>query len=82
MLERACETVRVSDLAASATMEGVLAGAYLRECLEFDRFWAPHLPLSRQRTRWLDMLKTLIVDLGSEARPTGGKQRDRRTPLL
>ena len=40
--------------------------------LQLDRFWGPRLPASRQRTRWLDVLKTLatcqLVDPGSEWR--------------
>jgi transposase len=40
--------------------------------LELDRFWSPRLPPSRQGTRWLNVLKTLVtyrlIDPGSEWR--------------
>ena len=44
----------------------------LWERLELDRFWRVRLPVSRQGTRWLDVLKTLVcyqlIDPGSEWR--------------
>ncbi len=44
----------------------------LWEQLQLDRFWAPRLPPSRKGTRWLNVLKTLVVyrliDPGSEWR--------------
>ena len=40
------------------------------ERLDLDRFWRVRLPVSRQGTRWLDILKTLVcyqlIDPGSE----------------
>ena len=40
--------------------------------LDLDEFWSPHLPPSRQGTRWLNVVKTLVVyrliDPGSEWR--------------
>jgi hypothetical protein len=40
--------------------------------LQLDDFWSPRLPPSRQGTRWLNVLKTLVayrlIDLGSEWR--------------
>ena len=40
--------------------------------MELDRFWGPRLPVSRQGTRWLDVLKTQVcyqlIDPGSEWR--------------
>ena len=40
--------------------------------LRLDDFWSPRLPVSRERTRWLDVLKTLVayrlIDPGSEWR--------------
>lgn len=40
--------------------------------LQFDEFWAPRLPASREGTRWLNVLKTLVayrlLDPGSEFR--------------
>jgi len=40
--------------------------------LRLDEFWSPRLPVSREGTRWLDVLKTLVVyrliDPGSEWR--------------
>jgi transposase len=45
---------------------------YLWDQLQLDEFWAPRLPPSRQGTRWLNVLKTLVVyrliDPGSEWR--------------
>ena len=40
--------------------------------LRLDEFWAPRLPASREGTRWLNVLKTLVayrlIDPGSEFR--------------
>lgn len=40
--------------------------------LRLDEFWAPRLPVSREGTRWLNVLKTLVayrlIDPGSEFR--------------
>jgi transposase len=40
--------------------------------LRLDEFWSPRLPVSREGTRWLDVLKTLVtyrlIDPGSEWR--------------
>jgi hypothetical protein len=40
--------------------------------LRLDDFWSPRLPASREGTRWLDVLKTLVayrlIDPGSEWR--------------
>src|SRR6201993_2515621 len=45
---------------------------HLWDQLRLDDFWSPRLPASRQGTRWLNVLKTLVtyrlVDLGSEWR--------------
>ena len=44
----------------------------LWEQLELDRFWQPRLPVNRQGTRWLEVLKTQVcyqlIDPGSEWR--------------
>ena len=44
----------------------------LWEQLELDRFWQPRLPVSRQGTKWLEVLKTQVcyqlIDPGSEWR--------------
>ena len=44
----------------------------LWEQLELDRFWQPRLPMSRQGTKWLEVLKTQVcyqlIDPGSEWR--------------
>jgi hypothetical protein len=48
-----------------------LAGE-LWEQLQLDEFWSARLPPSRQGTRWLNVLKTLVayrlIDPGSEWR--------------
>jgi hypothetical protein len=48
-----------------------LAGELWRQ-LQLDEFWWPRLPPSRQGTRWLNVLKTLVayrlIDPGSEWR--------------
>jgi hypothetical protein len=44
----------------------------LLDQLQLDEFWSPRLPVSRQGTRWLNVLKTLVayrlIDPGSEWR--------------
>jgi hypothetical protein len=44
----------------------------LGDLLQLDAFWQPRLPPSRKRTRWLNVLKTLVayrlIDPGSEWR--------------
>ena len=44
----------------------------LRDQLRLDDFWSPRRPVSRQGTRWLNVLKTLVsyrlIDPGSEWR--------------
>jgi len=56
----------------SATNRALWLALTLWERLELDRFWGPRLPPSRQGTRWLDVLKTLVcyqlIDPGSEWR--------------
>ena len=74
--ELACETVRVKvgELAVRRPRQwgACWLALELWGRLELDRFWGPRLPVSRQGTRWLDVLKTLatyrLVDPGSEWR--------------
>src|ERR1700675_4407492 len=51
---------------------GCWLACHLWDQLELDEFWAPRLPPSRQGTRWLNVLKTLVtyrlIDPGSEWR--------------
>jgi hypothetical protein len=51
---------------------GCWLACHLWDQLELDEFWSPRLPLSRQGTRWLNVLKTLVayrlIDPGSEWR--------------
>jgi hypothetical protein len=53
-------------------MGRLLAGCHVWEQLRLDEFWSPRLPASREGTRWLDVLKTLVayrrIDPGSEWR--------------
>src|SRR5256714_3405789 len=55
---------------------------HLWDQLRLDDFWSPRLPASRQGTRWLNVLKTLVtyrlVDPGSEWRVR--RDRDARKP--
>ena len=74
--ELACEVVRIQvrDLSLHRARQwgACWLALTLWERLELDRFWAPRLPASRQGTRWLDVLKTLVcyqlIDPGSEWR--------------
>ena len=71
-----CEVVRirVRDLSLHRPRQwgACWLALALWERLELDRFWAPRLRPSRQGTRWLDVLKTLVcyqlIDPGSEWR--------------
>src|ERR1700693_4212560 len=51
---------------------GCWLACHLWDQLELDEFWAPRLPPSRQGTRWLNVLQTLVtyrlIDPGSEWR--------------
>ncbi len=51
---------------------GCWLACHLWDQLQLDEFWAPRLPPSRQATRWLNVLKTLVayrlIDPGSEWR--------------
>src|SRR5580704_2709122 len=51
---------------------GCWLACHLWDQLELDEFWSPRLPPSRQGTRWLNVLKTLVayrlIDPGSEWR--------------
>jgi transposase len=51
---------------------GCWLACHLWDQLELDEFWSPRLPASRQGTRWLNVLKTLVayrlIDPGSEWR--------------
>ena len=74
--ELACEVVRirVKDLSLHRPRQwgACWLALTLWDRLELDRFWAPRLRPSRQGTRWLDVLKTLVchqlIDPGSEWR--------------
>ena len=71
-----CEVVRirVKDLSLHRPRQwgACWLALVLWERLDLDRFWRPRLPVSRQGTRWLDVLKTLVsyhlIDPGSEWR--------------
>ena len=51
---------------------GCWLACHLWDQLQLDEFWSPRLPASRQGTRWLNVLKTLVayrlIDPGSEWR--------------
>ncbi len=72
-----CEVVRVRVRDPSLHRPRQWGACWLAptlwERLELDRFRGPRLPPSRQGTRWLDVLKTLVchrlIDPGSEWRP-------------
>jgi hypothetical protein len=72
----ACEVVqiRLSELSLHRPRQwgACWLALVLWEQLDLDGFWLPHLPPSRQGTRWLNVLKTLVVyrliDPGSEWR--------------
>ena len=71
-----CEVVRVRlkglRLRRARQWGACWLALVLWERLDLDRFWSPRLPPSRQGTRWLDVLKTLVcyqlIDPGSEWR--------------
>ncbi len=71
-----CETVRINvkDLSLHRPRQwgACWLALTLWDRLELDRFWGPRLPVSRQGTRWLDVLKTQVcyqlIDPGSEWR--------------
>ena len=71
-----CEVVRIELNALRLRRPRQWGGCWLAlllwERLELDRFWRERLPVSRQGTRWLDVLKTLVcyqlIDPGSEWR--------------
>ena len=48
---------------------GCWLACHLWDQLQLDEFWSPRLPVSRQGTRWLNVLKTLVayrlIDPGS-----------------
>ncbi len=66
--------VRLGDLQLQRPRQwgGCWLACQLWDQLELDAFWSPRLAASRQRTRWLNVLKTLVVyrllDPGSEWR--------------
>ena len=74
--ELECETVRINvkDLSLQRPRQwgACWLALTLWDRLELDRFWGPRLPVSRQGTRWLDVLKTQVcyqlIDPGSEWR--------------
>ena len=66
--------IRVGDLSVHRPRQwgACWLALTLWERLDLDRFWRPRLAASRQGTRWLDVLKTLVcyqlIDPGSEWR--------------
>ena len=74
--ELACEVVqiRLSELSLHRPRQwgACWLALELWEQLDLDGFWSPRLPPSRRGTRWLNVLKTLVVyrliDPGSEWR--------------
>jgi transposase len=66
--------VRLSDLRLRRPRQwgGCWLACHLWDQLQLDEFWPPRLPVSRQGTRWLNVLKTLVayrlIDPGSEWR--------------
>ena len=71
-----CEVVRIELNALRLRRARQWGACWLAltvwERLELDRFWRSRLPVSRQGTRWLDVLKTQVcyqlIDPGSEWR--------------
>jgi hypothetical protein len=71
-----CETVRVrlSDIQLRRPRQwgACWLALWLWDQLRLDKFWQPRLPASRKGTRWLNVLKALVVyglvDPGSEFR--------------
>ena len=59
-----CEVVRIELKALRLRRARQWGACWLAltvwERLELDRFWRPRLPVSRQGTRWLDVLKTQV----------------------
>jgi hypothetical protein len=59
-----CEAiqVRLSELTLSRPRQwgACWLFCYLWDQLQLDGFWGPHLPESREGTRWLNVLKTLV----------------------
>ncbi|OOP58021.1 MAG: hypothetical protein AYP45_00205 [Candidatus Brocadia carolinensis] len=72
----ACETIRVQldkiELHRPREWGACWLGLYVWNLLELDIFWGRRLPLSREGTIWLNMLKALVcyrlIDPGSEFR--------------
>jgi hypothetical protein len=66
--------VRLSGLRLRSPRQwgGCWLACHLWDQLQLDEFWSPRLPPSRQGTRWLNVLKTLVayrlIDPGSEWR--------------
>ena len=62
--ELECETVRINVKDLSLYRPRQWGACWLAltlwDRLELDRFWGPRLPVSRQGTRWLDVLKTQV----------------------
>ena len=77
--ELGCEVVRIQVKALSLHRPRQWGACWLAltlwDRLELDRFWRTRLVPSRQGTRWLDVLKTLVcyqlIDPGSEWRIVG-----------
>lgn len=73
-LEHEVVQIRLAELVLQRPRQwgGCWLACELWEELALDAFWAPRLPPSRQGTRWLNVLKTLVVyrllDPGSEWR--------------
>ena len=71
-----CEVVQVRlsqiQLQHPRQWGGCWLAMYLWNLLELDVFWSPALPPSREGTRWLNLLKSLVayrlIDPGSEYR--------------
>jgi hypothetical protein len=66
--------VRLSSMHSADRGNGERVGwaCHLWDQLELDEFWSARLPASREGTRWLNVLKTLVsyrlIDPGSEWR--------------
>ncbi len=73
-IEHEVVQIRLAELVLQRPRQwgGCWLACELWEQLALDAFWAPRLPPSRQGTRWLNVLKTLVVyrllDPGSEWR--------------
>ena len=71
-----CEVVQVRlnqiELHAPRQWGGCWLAMHLWDLLGLDEFWSPALPPSREGTRWLNLLKSLVayrvIDPGSEYR--------------